>query len=81
MSSIKNNILQFPKVKPRRVEVPFTQAQINKLLAKRDLKVGTSIYDNKRKGLLIYVGKLGLKYSYITYTSTPYSSIRPILQP
>ena len=50
MSSIKNNILQFPKVKPRRVEVPFTQAQINKLLAKKDLKVGTSIYDKKRKG-------------------------------
>ena len=48
MSSIKNNILQFPKVKPRRVEVTFTQAQINKLLAKKDLKVGTSIYDKKR---------------------------------
>ena len=61
MSSIKNNILQFPKVKPRKVEATFTQAGINKLLAKKDLKVGTSIYDNKRKGLLIYVGKLGLK--------------------
>lgn len=62
MSSIKNNILQFPKVKSRRVEVTFTQARINKLLAKKDLKVGTSIYDKKRKGLLIHVGKLGLKY-------------------
>ena len=62
MSSIKNNILQFPKVKPRRVEVTFTQAKIKKLLANKDLKVGTSIYDKKRKGLLIYVGKLGLKY-------------------